>query len=51
MLAKMRERGVKTPVLMLTSESKRSVVSGVMKLGIEDYISKPFKPEECGPRS
>lgn len=46
MLAKMRERGVKTPVLMLTSESKRSVVSGVMKLGIEDYILKPFKPEE-----
>jgi len=46
MLAKMRERGVKTPVLMLTSESKRSVVSSVMKLGIEDYILKPFKPEE-----
>ena len=41
-----RERGDKTPVLMLTSESKRSVVSTVMKLGIEDYILKPFKPEE-----
>ncbi|MCK6546899.1 response regulator [Myxococcota bacterium] len=46
MLAKMRERGDKTPVLMLTSESKRSVVAGAMKMGIEDYILKPFKPEE-----
>jgi len=46
MLAKMRENGNKTPVIMLTSESKRSVVSGVMKIGIADYILKPFKPEE-----
>ncbi|HVP68854.1 MAG TPA: response regulator [Anaeromyxobacteraceae bacterium] len=46
MLAKMRESGNKTPVIMLTSESKRSVVSGVMKIGIADYILKPFKPEE-----
>ena len=46
MLAKMREAGNKTPVIMLTSESKRSVVSGVMKIGIADYILKPFKPEE-----
>jgi two-component system, cell cycle response regulator len=46
MLAKLREKGNKTPVLMLTSESKRSIVAGVMKLGIEDYILKPFKPEE-----
>jgi DNA-binding NtrC family response regulator len=46
MLAKMREQGNATPVIMLTSESKRSVVSGVMKTGISDYILKPFKPEE-----
>ncbi len=46
MLAKMREAGNKTPVLMLTSESKRSIVADVMRLGIEDYILKPFKPEE-----
>jgi DNA-binding response OmpR family regulator/anti-anti-sigma regulatory factor len=46
MLAKMREGGDKTPVIMLTSESKRSIVSGAMKLGINDYILKPFKPEE-----
>ena len=46
MLAKMRENGNKTPVIMLTSESKRSIVAGAMKLGIDDYILKPFKPEE-----
>ena len=46
MLAKMREGGNKTPVLMLTSESKKSIMMDVMKAGIEDYILKPFKPEE-----
>lgn len=46
MLGKMREAGNKTPVLMLTSESKRSIMVDVMKSGIEDYILKPFKPEE-----
>ena len=46
MLAKMREAGNKTPVLMLTSESKKSIMMDVMKAGIEDYILKPFKPEE-----
>jgi len=46
MLAKMREAGNMTPVIMLTSESKRSVVGSAMKAGINDYILKPFKPEE-----
>jgi len=46
MLARMRETGNRTPVIMLTSESKRSVVASAMKAGIDDYILKPFKPEE-----
>jgi len=46
MLAKMRARGDKTPVLMLTSEAKRSIVGEVMRLGIDDYILKPFKADE-----
>jgi DNA-binding response OmpR family regulator len=46
MLAKMRGAGNQTPVLMLTSESKKSIMMDVMKAGIEDYILKPFKPEE-----
>lgn len=46
MLAAMRAEGNLTPVIMLTSESKRSVVAGAMKAGITDYVLKPFKPEE-----
>ncbi len=46
MLAKMRDAGNMTPVIMLTSESKRSIIAGTMKAGITDYILKPFKPEE-----
>jgi len=46
MLQELRARGDKTPVLMLTSESKRSIVASLMKMGIEDYILKPFKPDE-----
>ena len=46
MLTKMREMADKTPVLMLTSESKTSIVATLMKLGISDYVLKPFKADE-----
>ena len=46
MLAKLRESGNQTPVLMLTSESKRSIVAGLVQLGIEGYILKPFKADD-----
>lgn len=46
MLKRMREMGDKTPVIMLTSESKSSIIGEAMRLGINDYILKPFKPEE-----
>jgi DNA-binding response OmpR family regulator len=46
MLSKMREQGNKTPVLMLTSESKTSIVAALMKMGIQDYVLKPFKADE-----
>src|SRR5512140_340150 len=46
MLGQMRDAGNLTPVIMLTSESKRSIIAGAMKSGITDYILKPFKPEE-----
>ncbi len=46
MLKALRERGDKTPVIMLTSESKRTIVAGAMQLGIDDYMLKPFKPDE-----
>ncbi len=46
MLERMRAAGNKTPVVMLTSESKRSIVASLVKMGIDDYILKPFRPEE-----
>ena len=46
MLMKMREANNRTPVVMLTSESKTSIVTALMKLGIGDYILKPFKADE-----
>jgi DNA-binding response OmpR family regulator len=46
MLAKMRESGSKTPVLMLTSESKTAIVATCMRLGISDFVLKPFKGDE-----
>ncbi|MFT3710952.1 MAG: response regulator [Archangium sp.] len=46
MLSKLREQGNTTPVVMLTSESKRSIIAEAMRQGIDDYILKPFKPEE-----
>ncbi|HUJ60235.1 MAG TPA: response regulator [Kofleriaceae bacterium] len=46
MLAAMRERGDRTPVVMLTSESRRQVIASALKLGIDDYILKPHRPDE-----
>jgi two-component system cell cycle response regulator len=46
MLEKLRGAGNKTPVIMLTSEAKRSIITSALKLGVEDYILKPFKSEE-----
>ena len=46
MLKRMRERGDQTPVILLTAESKTSLIGQMMQVGISDYILKPFKPEE-----
>ena len=45
-LARMREGGDRTPVILLTAESSRSVVAGAMRCGVVDYIKKPFGFEE-----
>jgi len=46
MLARMREGGDTTPVIVLTAESHRPTIASAMKAGIADYIIKPFEPEE-----
>ena len=48
MLAKLRgEKTLKDiPVIMLTAEGGREAVTKVVRMGIKDYIVKPFKGEE-----
>lgn len=48
MLGKLREDpAIKaTPVIMLTAESGAENVANIAKLGISDYLVKPFKEEQ-----
>jgi two-component system cell cycle response regulator len=48
MLTKLKEnpelKGI--PVIMLTAESGRENVAYIAKLGVRDYLVKPFKDEQ-----
>jgi CheY-like chemotaxis protein len=46
MLSALRAAGNKTPVVMLTSEARSSVIAEAMRHGIDGYILKPFEPSE-----
>ncbi len=43
-LTQLRERGDQTPVIMLTADGDKTVVARLVKLGIQGYLLKPFKP-------
>ena len=47
MLRKMRENAElkRTPVIMLTAEDSNEIISTVARLGVRDYIIKPFEDE------
>lgn len=45
-IKELRARGSNVPVILLTAESKLSIIAPMMKEGFQDYIVKPFQPEE-----
>jgi DNA-binding response OmpR family regulator len=40
----------KIPVILVTAQSKEEEILHGLELGAEDYISKPFSPNELGAR-
>ena len=46
LLARLRGQGNDTPVLMLTARQERGDVTHGLKLGADDYVTKPFGLEE-----
>ena len=45
-LRQLRESGKKTPVIMVTTEAERSRVIEAIKTGANDYLIKPFSPDQ-----
>ena len=46
LIQRLREQGNDTPVLMLTARQERGDVTHGLKLGADDYVTKPFGLEE-----
>jgi len=45
-LRNIRQAGKKTPVIMVTTEAEKSRVIEAIKSGANDYLSKPFSPDQ-----
>jgi two-component system chemotaxis response regulator CheY len=45
MIAQLREEGLTTPVLMLTSEGQPSLIQRGREMGAKGWLVKPFKPD------
>jgi two-component system chemotaxis response regulator CheY len=40
-----REQGKKVPIIMVTTEAEKSRVIEALKVGANNYVIKPFKPD------
>ncbi len=45
-LRQLRANGDKTPVIMVTTEAEKTRVIEAIKTGANDYLIKPFSPEQ-----
>lgn len=45
-IKKIREKGIETPLIVLTARTDQQAKMDVLRLGIDDYITKPFDEEE-----
>ena len=45
-LRAIRQAGKKTPVIMVTTEAEKSRVIEAIKTGANDYLIKPFSPDQ-----
>lgn len=45
-LRRLREEGVKTPVMMLTAKTQKDDRITGFNAGADDYLPKPFEPDE-----
>lgn len=45
-LKKIREENIKIPVLVLSAKSQEEDILKALKAGANDYITKPFRPDE-----
>jgi len=46
LLRELHQRGSKIPAILMTSHGSEEVAIEVFRLGVHDYISKPFMPED-----
>ena len=45
-----RQQGITTPIIMVTTESEKARVIEAIKAGVNNYVVKPFTPEQLSER-